>query len=857
MTTLEIDQTMSQLSIRQNPSDLSCNKEDIATAMGLASAVPTESAQSIVVRTCRACSGCYEYELEDEGIVTILTGIPGDKVRYKAVSFVWGPTIGLPVVCQSCSRRTIIPMASAPKFRNIMRLAGPGNLWLDALSIDQGNHQDVATQVASMGKIYSRAQCVPVLLPPSDRVAIRILAALTFASKVLLKHAVYFKADMEKRLIWEIGLSHMCEAFFQHLSDFENGLSQWKYWSRAWTFQEWSLARELDIACEATPDIKCDSLRCVKSSIFRAGTMLANYKLRNGGRATIRIGCSRSDAPGRFDSIRRLFPYEDYILSVDEFDGWRASYQTAFPSRGTDHLLGLRYPAKDRPDSANLGLKNLTDLAPLASFSNDEWRFLIPGSENSGFPTRAQLGLGFPIRRTTPTEKDVVRTLLHSDPAKYLRELHAEYDKPFDDSIRATEDDHFRARLGIMLNAFGMNTREATFEADLICCWASMCNIAYDYKKEDSFALALQKILKALRKRGVKIYNFWVNTPCPEVDITFLRYACEHSQSNATARTFLRGLPIFTGRADTAIHFLAGIGQSIDTTIPKSSGLSLRKLRKGKADVCNVSPLTDIPQVVSEFSKATFGLQDERSPASMYLDMDLERPIRKPEQAMFLDSCYFIQEILRRTPSSKLEMFRMVTARWLQMETKRSPPGNYMYYAWALCPANTPFADLFVARESLNGTLVLAYERDGQYYIAAYLAVTYQASGTYLLETDEDGELELIAQTPQRCDMLHASYDGKLWILQGRVDLEKLSFPASTGYLEGPMANEQATATNFLGHIDTSSYPSNPHRGTSVATAASSHHRKSPDPAGQPAHLAAAATAQPAPPMNVLYLPLF
>src|SRR4051794_10723076 len=48
-------------------------------------------------------------------------------------------------------------------------------------------------------------------------------------------------------------------------------------------------------------------------------------------------------------------------------------------------------------------------------------------------------------------------------------------------------------RLSMMLNAMGTNKREARFEADLIACWASMCNIKYDYKKEDSFGVALQK----------------------------------------------------------------------------------------------------------------------------------------------------------------------------------------------------------------------------------------------------------------------------------------------------------------------------------------------------------------------------
>jgi hypothetical protein len=43
-----------------------------------------------------------------------------------------------------------------------------------------------------------------------------------------------------------------------------------------------------------------------------------------------------------------------------------------------------------------------------------------------------------------------------------------------------------RSRLSLMLDAFGSNERKARYGADLICCWASMCNIKYNYDKQDS-----------------------------------------------------------------------------------------------------------------------------------------------------------------------------------------------------------------------------------------------------------------------------------------------------------------------------------------------------------------------------------
>jgi hypothetical protein len=40
----------------------------------------------------------------------------------------------------------------------------------------------------------------------------------------------------------------------------------------------------------------------------------------------------------------------------------------------------------------------------------------------------------------------------------------------------------FRSRLTIMLDAYASgNERKATFDADRVACWASMCGIAYKY----------------------------------------------------------------------------------------------------------------------------------------------------------------------------------------------------------------------------------------------------------------------------------------------------------------------------------------------------------------------------------------
>ncbi len=76
------------------------------------------------------------------------------------------------MICQKCSADHGIRIRSRSTFDNITSLAGPGStIWMDNMSINQNDPADVAAQVAVMGEIYGRAECVSVLLPESDEEA--------------------------------------------------------------------------------------------------------------------------------------------------------------------------------------------------------------------------------------------------------------------------------------------------------------------------------------------------------------------------------------------------------------------------------------------------------------------------------------------------------------------------------------------------------------------------------------------------------------------------------------------------------------------------------------------------------------
>jgi hypothetical protein len=119
-------------------------------------------------------------------------------------------------------------MHSKEKFFKLLTVGGPGNLiWLDAVSIDQFDDEDVKKQVGSMGTIYGNAESVPVLLPVGDEDAWKILHDLAVCAKVILRGMDRF-AKNEDALCTEgfkgFTYSKVCQYFHKLMADFETNM---------------------------------------------------------------------------------------------------------------------------------------------------------------------------------------------------------------------------------------------------------------------------------------------------------------------------------------------------------------------------------------------------------------------------------------------------------------------------------------------------------------------------------------------------------------------------------------------------------------------------------------------------------
>jgi len=599
---------------------------------------------TISVNTCRKCAGYFKIPDLNGGYVTVLCGKPRG-VEYKAISYVWGITQLLRLICTSCNYVSEIPMESEEKLQRILKFAGTGSgIWLDAISIDQNDPADVATQMATMGEIFRSALRVSVFLPPSDREFYDLLRELCLISDAItkrsteLQYSVPFpdRGDIVSEKYRKVPVFNLVEGYFDALGQMAMSLSRWKYYERAWTLQEWAMASELEVSWDGAGEEKLENF---KNLIFEACVVATEYTKRFAFTTPSPITddaqrhvCAKviiAESVGRhLTDAKALFPFEDFPIAEDEI------------------------PASD-----------LRLQAQLTTLSIDH-------------------GTHVNLRNTSPIVQ-------------------------------------FRMRLGIALNVLSRTKRKARYEADLVACWASMCNIKYAYDRSDSREEALRKVIFAIREQGVPIFNFAVNTTGAEIDLKFEEYATAHSQSNGIAQPNFLGVPIFTGRADTTRHFAALLDQPLTLIkLDRTAGVSIKLRKVQGAHVVSITPVTKIQAVLNSLRSVVVGPVDASITQDILVNI---KDVLSNIHHQVLERCGLL------VVSIPIEDEQLLTT----------------FYAWSIIPLHLTDA-MFIARESLNGTIVAAYNSGQDTRIASYLAMTHQMRGTFLIKTDESGIADMV-----------------------------------------------------------------------------------------------------------------
>ncbi|SPO01862.1 uncharacterized protein DNG_04535 [Cephalotrichum gorgonifer] len=621
---------------------------------------------------CPSCSGFFQYLLSDgQDPVTVIKGAPDPDARYRAVSYVWGDAAPCIIRCKSCSSSTDVPLRDGPgTLHKILRHAGPGSsVWLDCLSIAQSDPSDVKAILPNMGSIYKKAESVLVILPSADSATFELLATCFVSGSVMLRHMDDFAHNRDvpaSSASQERPLSSWCAEFFKALQALEDGLGQSAYFQRAWTFQEWALARDLDV-CHVAPGALFRLPR-LKSVVIDAACLWARYIMLVNQYAEIRCGMTRAAAPAVVARVQRLFPHEDFWLAHDEIDREEREFQIGAANiSGVEHALGIR---EEQTEPAN------------------------PSPEEERGATR----------------------------------------------------DRLRRRVTTMLGAFSSSQRQARYPADLVACWASMANIHYEYSKEDTVEEALAKVIPALRAMGIQVFNFFVSTGA--APLTIDQYFM-HLTGRYTQQTFAQGAlqpslaaPAFTGLSDTIDH----ISRSMQAPyrppdglvpIPAEEQALLRRVRGAVVHECVFLAGTDLGSLADTWAKIIYGMDESEG------------------LGMFMPPATWVPKLFRtlaqRMPHEVLRRSLCIVR--IPVSLSEDGPGSPARYLWTWVICRTPLAALphtsyWVAREPLNGTLVLVQDvprgmGPAQSCPLGYLTVLDHRAGAFLVRTTAEGVVDV------------------------------------------------------------------------------------------------------------------
>jgi hypothetical protein len=157
-----------------------------------------------------------------------------------------------------------------------------------------------------MGEIYERAGSVRVLLPEADQ---KLFENLCVMRESALQKDSMGLMDFDN-ITWDtLNASHenVIEIFLSSFEGHKRSLDGGNYFQHTWTFQEWALARDVDVTCESVrPDNHTMTfLSEVKTCVIRAAVRLAIHQ-KSLGPVAVKCKIGDADLPDFVDDIRAL-----------------------------------------------------------------------------------------------------------------------------------------------------------------------------------------------------------------------------------------------------------------------------------------------------------------------------------------------------------------------------------------------------------------------------------------------------------------------------------------------------------------------------------------------------------------------
>jgi hypothetical protein len=191
------------------------------------------------------------------------------ELVYSALSYTWGAAnIARGVIVVNNHLALVTKNLSDALHR--LRDDGVQKVWIDAVCIDQSNHEEKAQQVQNMGTIYQRADAVLSWIGPEDEDSERGIQAMGRAAatarylqlqSVLDPYSDSSSPEQCRQMLERICKSLRDDSWLDE-GDLERALNLTNrdYWQRIWVIQEISLARYVLIMC-GTSQISWDEFQ--------------------------------------------------------------------------------------------------------------------------------------------------------------------------------------------------------------------------------------------------------------------------------------------------------------------------------------------------------------------------------------------------------------------------------------------------------------------------------------------------------------------------------------------------------------------------------------------------------------------
>jgi len=152
--------------------------------------------------------------------------------------------------------------------------------------------------------------------------------------------------------------------------------------------------------------------------------------------------------------------------------------------------------------------------------------------------------------------------------------------------------------------------------------------------------------------------------------------------------------------------------------LDRTAGVSIRLRKAQGAHVVSITPLSKMQAVLNSLRPIVVGRIDTSITQDILVNIE---DIMNNTHDQVLERCGLL------VVSIPIEDQQLITT----------------FQAWSIIPLHLGDA-VFIARESLNGTMVAAYSVEQDTRIAAYLTMTHQMHGTFLIKTDESGMVDMV-----------------------------------------------------------------------------------------------------------------